>query len=206
MSVMPFHLRRTPLLLALLLPGCGGVKNYANDNDRLRAENLDLRDKVESLFNDLAATKKALEIEQRRTAAKLPEGFTRPIASRFEIGGLSGSIDTNEDGVQDAVRLYLRTYEPSGKFIPMLASMDVSLVYIPPGQPAVTVATVTFDPQQFNDGYRTGLTGTHYTLVVPLAKPPPPGVTQLTARVKLTDAASGVILEAERTVRWGALK
>jgi hypothetical protein len=31
-------------------------------------------------------------------------------------------------------------------------------------------------------------------------------VTQLTARVKLTDTASGVVLEAVKTVRWGPIQ
>ena len=45
---------RLVLLVCVLtsLTGCGGKKNFLNENDRLRKENLDLKRQVEALQKD----------------------------------------------------------------------------------------------------------------------------------------------------------
>ena len=126
--------------------------------------------------------------------------------SRVDIAEFSGGIDTDNHHVDDSVRLYIETLDQSGRFIPALGSLQVTLVYIQPGKDAVTVATETFDARRFSDAYRTGIAGTHYTLVVRVTTPAPPGATQLTARIKLTDAPSGVCLESEKVVSYSGPK
>lgn len=192
------------LLLVFLLPACG-PRNFLNENDRLRKENLDLRRRVESLSQRAAGLKKRLEAEKRESEAgkSLPEGVYQPAATSISIGRYSGGVDTDEDPANDTIRLYLSTTDRRGRFIQTLATVKVSAVAIPPGEQAKTVATATIDAKAFDQAYRSGITGTHYTLTIPVDPAAvPPGTEQLTVRVALTNLMTGQILEAEKTINW----
>jgi hypothetical protein len=45
------------------------------------------------------------------------------------------------------------------------------------------------------------LTGTHYTLEVPVRPPPPAGVNEVSVQITFTDAASGATITRQQPVR-----
>lgn len=216
-SSCPSHLRIPPIpirahprasaaisflaLLCLALPACA-PRNYLNDNDRLRAENFDLTEKVQKLSTDLASTRKALEIEQHRTTPQLPPGITRPVTASVEIGSFSGGIDTDNDRRDDALRLYVKTYDAQNNFLPTIGSAKLTAAYVPAGKPAVTVATAEISAKDFQAAYRSGVAGTHYTFTIPITAAVPADVKELIVSVAVTDLLTGGKIEAQKSLRW----
>lgn len=197
----------TLLLLISLVVGAGcqrGPRNFANENDRLRRVNAELRDEVQRLSTRVETLQEEVQRYRRAEQAELPEGVEPPQFRRVEIGGYSGGVSVGGgvggDG-DNAVRLYLRTLDAEGRFVPTAARAEVTLAVIPAGREAQTVATATFGAEQFNQAYRSGFTGTHYTLIVPVDPARvPAGTEQLTARVTVTDLITGRRETAQATV------
>ncbi len=186
----------------IFLSGCG-AKNFENENDRLRREVLDLKSQIGTLSNRAAAAEKQLEIEKQAKAGQapvLPQGVHRPVVSRIEIVKPSRGVDENKDGHDDAVRVYLETWDSRGRFLPALATVKVTVCAVAAGLPAVTVATGEFDAKAFDESYRSGIGGTHYTLRVPLTSPIPKGIGQVTVSIELTDLTTGASHKAEKIV------
>lgn len=196
------------LLLCLFAAGCqSGPRNYTNENDRLREEAMKLRQKIEHLTQRADAAEKQLEIEKSGGAAgPLPRGVQKPVTTRVEIVKPSRGIDTDKNGSDDAVRLYLETYDYHDRFLPTVGKLQVSVAAIPAGGQALTVGLMEFDAKAFDEAYRSGLAGTHYTLVVPLTAPVPQGVETLTVTVKLTDLLTGATLDAAKIVNFTQAK
>ena len=185
--------------------GCGGPRNYLNDNDRLRAANAQLRDQVESLTQRVQQLEQSLIDAQREATAAagpLPEDVAVPVCTHLEIGRFSGAADTNGDGADDAVRIYLRTLDTQSRFVQTIAEVRVTIAAIPPGEEAVTVGTIAFEPVQFDAAYRSGMTGTHYTLLCPLNQAVPEGMDSVTARLSLHDLRTGRTLRVESPIAW----
>lgn len=171
--------------------GCSsGPRNFENDNDKLRRQVIDLTEQNAALSDRVAGLEARLQAEQTRRNAKLPDGFVEPKMSRLRIHKYSGGVDTDGDGSDDAVRIYLQTLDDRGRFVQTIATADITVSAAPPGKPAVTLATKSFTPKEIDAAYRAGLTGTHYTLVVPLDTAPA-GIDKLNIAAKVTDLSTG---------------
>jgi hypothetical protein len=197
------------LITALaLLAGCG-TKNFLNDNDRLRRENLELRTQVDQLQKNIDLRLAQIQtLEQRVSPTTRPaiEGAHVPQAAALQLDRYTGAIDTNHDGVDDTVRIYLKPLDQEGRFIPVAGRAVAQVVAIQPGEPPKLLAEKVFEPAEFNQAYRTGLTGTHYTLELPLPSPLPKGLKSATLKVTLTDAATGAQLVAEQAINITSAK
>jgi len=186
-------------LMALLVACSAGPRNYENDNDRLRRENLELTDQSAALQKRIEGLETSLAAAERgHQPAALPKGLHRPLCTRIEIDRFSTFLDQDKDGAIDHLRLYLKTFDQQGRFIPTVGSLKVSVVAAPPGKPAATLATANFDAATFDAAYHSGFGGTHYTLMVPMDKAPPEGLTALTISVELRDLVAGRTLQAQR--------
>lgn len=183
--------------------GCSaGPRNFENDNDTLRRQVIDLTEANAALTERVGGLEARVQAEQTRRDAKLPEGFVEPKMSRLRIHKYSGGVDTDGDGSDDAVRLYIETLDDRGRFVQTIASADVTVSVAPPGKPAVTLATKSFTPKEFDAAYRAGLTGTHYTLVVPLDSVAPAGTEKLNVAVKVTDHSTGQSQTIDYLAPW----
>lgn len=189
------------IFTALASPACN--RNYLNENDKLRAEVMELQTQAAQLKERAEAAEKRLEIAERDQpgGAALPEGVHAPATSRIAIVKPSRGCDTDNDGADDAVRVYLATYDQRGRFLPTIAAAQVTVAAVPAGRDAVTVATKEFDAKSFDDSYRAGM-GQHYTLVIPLTNPVPPRIDKLTVTVELTDLLTGATHEAQKIVNF----
>ncbi len=197
----------TMFILAMLSACHSGPRNYLNENDRLRRENLALNEKAVQLEQRVASQNRVIAAQQKQLARKEglpppPDGVQRPVPARLEIGSISGGIDTDGDGHDDALRLYLRTRDQQERFIQVIGRVSITAAALPPGSDAVTVATQTVDAAQLDAAYRSGLAGTHYTLQILITGEVPVDVTTLSVSIELKDLLHGQTLRTETALRF----
>ncbi len=64
----------------------------------------------------------------------------------------------------------------------------------------MTVGRCALNPVEVRDAYRSGITGTHYSIECPLAVPPGASEQELVVQVTFEDAQSGRSLTAQHAV------
>ncbi len=199
----------TLLALALLsacLTGCTNVSanRVSSENDRLRAENLELKRNVETLQQRVKA--RVAELDAQRAASGSPgssdpalTGADVPQAASLHFGRYSAAVDGDQDGQRELLRLYLMPRDQFGRFLPTAGALQAQAVWVQPGTQPVVLGETSLTPAQWDQAYRTGITGTHYTVELPLPAPLPAQADSATVKVALTDAATGRTLTAEMT-------
>ncbi|MCX5662341.1 MAG: hypothetical protein NTW19_21890 [Planctomycetota bacterium] len=187
------------IAIGLFLSGCGHApRNFFNDNDRLRAENAELRSKADHLAQALAL--REAEVDQLRHPASLaavtatqPElaGADPPrfVKLRFDHR-FGGAMRVSLAKGDNLVRLYLETLDQQGRFLPVAGVLKAQVVYIQAGKPPLVLGEKSLTARELDDAYRSGITGTHYTVEM-MVKPLPPEATSLNVTVSVTDAATG---------------
>ncbi len=206
----PRALNPDPRMIAMIVAmaclaatGCRrGPRNYLNENDQLRRDNMELRQQIQELEQAVAlrvAEVERLQQQPGRTPVAV-EGAKVPHVTAVRFDRYSGAIDTDGNGTDDIVRLYVRTLDEQGRFIPAAGRAVVQAVLIKPGGITELLNEKTYDPQAFDAAYRSGLTGTHYTLELALPSPLPPDADQATVKLTFTDAATGASLTHEMPV------
>ena len=191
-------------LLLLLLPACS-PRNFENDNDRLRAENLELQQSVQTLKGRVETLEAALEASKQTEpgARPLPQGLHAPRAVQLELHRWTTAADLDRDRTLDGVRIYAIPTDVQGRAVQVMGEAKVSLVALPEGRDPIVVQTTTLTPQQVNEAFRGGgVTGPHYTFEVPLETPLPENTPKVLVRVSLADDLTGRTLEAEQTIEW----
>lgn len=187
------------LTLWVALVAChAGPRNYENENDRLRAQVLDLTDQVRTLNAQVDSLNTALAAAEQRQGVSLPEGLHVPRATDLDVSSTSCII--LEQGKPTA-RLYLRTLDARRRFVQTIAEVRLTITATRPGADPVTLATQSFDPHHFDAAYRQGLTGVHYTLLCPLQRLPDPGES-VTAAIALHDLQTGLTLQTQTPLRY----
>ncbi|MCC5827862.1 MAG: hypothetical protein JJU36_00315 [Phycisphaeraceae bacterium] len=177
------------------------------DNERLSTENQDLVEAIRELEARLADPPALPEVEPQRL----------PRLTRLGIGRYSGAIDTTRDGRDDTLRLYLETRDQDGRFLVVAAVARISAVMVPMAadedEPSpIALGSRSFSAEEFARAYRSGLTGTHYTLEMPIDHerikhiPAEHRPELITLQVELTEAATGQRLTRQMPVRvrWSA--
>jgi hypothetical protein len=189
-------------VMALTLTACSGsgrAGGFANENDELRRDRMELQEQVDQLETDLALRVAEIDkLKQQIGTQGTVEGADVPHVVALKFGRYTGGIDTSGDDVDDLIRIYLQTLDQHGRAIPVAGKATVQLVSIPEeGDPTVVTSRV-FAPGELDAAYRQGLTGTHYTLEVALPDSTPNEA--LTVKVTLTDSASGATLTFQDAV------
>lgn len=176
-GVSPSHRHRTRrtrlcwltpgLVLGLAFTsGCRiGPRNFENDNDRLRAENLALQRELEG--TRLRITRYETELQHRHSPdspPSIPVPNTVPQVSHLQFERLSGLVDTDGDGIADLLRLYLLPRDHHGRFLPVGGHLTVQLIRQRPDQPVEPLDPVHIEPDTLEKAYRSSWTGTHYRL------------------------------------------
>lgn len=189
---------RVMLLLAFtgLLTSCG-PHNYLNENDKLRAQNLDLQQHVSQLKQqlDLARSENtALRQKLRPHPTTMPSAVV-PQLAKIQIGSYSGSLpDHRRD-----LRIYLRTLDGKGRFLPVAGRATLKAVFIPDKGEPQQIAEKTYPPPAFDATYRSTLMGTHYSLDLRLPKHLPNHPDHILVKVFFTQAGTGIKLTAQQS-------
>ena len=197
---------RLAALLALTVLGTAGCrlggsgKSFVNENDTLRAENLELsraidafQDRVQLLDAELSELRR-----DRQGDAPLP-GAIPPVLAALKFARYTGPIDTNGDGADDRVMLYLQPVDQLGRTRIVAARLNVQAVSLRADMPPQVLADRTYEPPEFDERWRTGLTGDHYSVEVDLPADLADDVKSLTVQLTLTEAGTGVVVEAQES-------
>lgn len=187
------------LAVLLLLPACGTQRSFDNENDKLRAERLELQQEVDALQKQLALREEELRATRQQIdeGTGPVEGADPPRLAGIVLGLYSGPIDLDGDAKYDALRVYVRPVDQHSRQITASASARVRLIVTPADGDPETILDRTYDADAFHAAYRDGVTGTHYTLAADLPADPPASAT---LHVTLTDAATGRAFMTEKQV------
>lgn len=209
-------------LSAALLGGCTtGGKGFANENDKLRAQVLDLETEVRTLKgrNDelMAHLKQA---SSTPSAVPADVAANTPHVTSISISRLSQALDSNGDGRIDSILIYMEPRDGLGRFLQIVGSVSMHAAILPADGSAITIGRKTIGPGEVRDGYRSAFTGQYYSLTLPIDPPksvpapaslsaessnvPAPAAAptslQCTVRVEFTDGYTGQKFSAERVI------
>jgi hypothetical protein len=124
------------------------------------------------------------------------------VSVRFDR--LSRLTDRNSDGRPDEAVVYLQTLDQHGRFLPAAGRAELTVTVTGPDGGAAVLGEARFDPPAFAEAFRSGLTGSHFTLSVSLSGSPGQPIGEATASLRFTDAATGVTLEHEGVLAFRA--
>ena len=206
-GTVPFFV---PFLICVLL--CVGLcltacakRNYTNENDKLRADKLRLEETVQDLEKMLALRQNELQATRNQLNENTQpiDGVELPRLAGLVLGMYSGPIDLDGDLKYDALRVYARPVDQFGRQITAAGKVRVRLISVPAEGEPQTVLDMRVTPEEFHKSYRSGVTGTHYTLKADLPAERP---AEAKLHVTLTDAATGRTFVAEKPVKlkWDA--
>ncbi|MBB6442431.1 hypothetical protein [Phycisphaera mikurensis] len=183
--------------------GCG-PGNFANTNDRLRRENLELQQSVDELSRRLEREVQAQEVLLARAsgaAGSLPEGARPPVLVGVTMDRYGAAVDENGDGLDDLVRLYVYPRDQQDRMLPSAGTLTARVLDLSTPEPTVLGRT-ELDPAAFDAAYRDGFTGPYYRVEVPLTalagRPAGQRPREVTAIVSLAPAVGGPALTAQR--------
>jgi len=199
--------RFTPWKIVLALTICAswlaglaachrGPRNFDNENDTLRRENLRLTDALQQVTGErdeaqakLAEAQRVLNWDDQELRSAIRQAIPRCV--RLEIGMLSGAVDTDLTPGFDAVDIYLIPRDGRGRFVQIVGTLDVRADYLPGGSgESRLIAHQTLDPQALREAYRSSLMGTHYAIRLTFDKPIQPPLS--TVDSVTADESSGV--------------
>ena len=188
------------LTMVLWLVGCAPTTNNVGvENDRLRKSNLLLTRKVEQLERDInARVNQVSSLEKKLGREPKTENGELLEVTSIGFGRYSGALDTNKDSRDDLLRIYLHTLDQHGRFMLASGKAHLLVAHLAEGQPPQIIAEKTFAGKTLDATYRSGITGTHYTLEASLPKEPA-SLGHLAIRITFTDAATGSALTCEKS-------
>ncbi len=163
------------------------------ENDRLRHEVATLNDRV-----------KALEGERDELAAKVSPATpaerealdATPRLAGIEVGSLSGYVPVDSAKPATGVVGYIVTKDGRDRFVQAVGSLKVEAMV-----EGRVVAIAELTPRQVRDAYRSGFTGTHYEVQMPLLEPVARGTATMLVKAEFRDSATGRVYSAEHEVR-----
>jgi hypothetical protein len=187
--------------MALLLSACSGKKDFSTENDTLRAQIMDLQEQVDRLQRrnrELESELQSASTVSESLPAEVRQAIPHP--AELSIGRLSHARDTDQDGKVDELLIYLQPRDGMGRMIPLVGELSLNAAILPAKGDAATIGRVSLNPLQLRDAYRAGITGTHYTVQVPIKPPPDLSDSEVIVRAIFTDGQTGQILTAERSI------
>ncbi|MEM9418657.1 MAG: hypothetical protein AAGA25_06305 [Planctomycetota bacterium] len=190
------------LSAAVLQVGCsarvgGDGRSLAQHNDELRRDNQELRQQIDETQKQLALLESELRVyrEDGAGSGAIP-GAVAPVFAGLEFGRYSGPIDSNGDGNDDEVRLYLKPIDQRGRTLVVPGQVRVQLLDITGDLPEVLLEKL-WEPAEWDAAYRSGFTGDHYSLAIALSEDVLSGRDTLNVVVKLTEATRGTSREIQ---------
>lgn len=186
-------------MMMLSLSACGSSnQRVSTENDNLRRDNMQLKREIDRLHASVKAQADKLQALESSTTPPADPNAEIPQVTFVKFGRYSTALDQDSDGHDDIIRLYVLTLDQSKRFIPVAGHAVVQVDHIVAGQNPVTLAKRDFDAKAIDDAYRSNITGTHYTLDIPLPKGDAlKDVQQVTVTLQITDLQVGTKLHEQ---------
>lgn len=177
---------------SLWLGGCtiGGSSTASAQNDELRRKVAEQARQIESLVAARDELSAKLASRTRDAKADPEVAAATPVVSVLEIDSLSTLLPLDAKGLVTGVRVHVRTLDGRRRFTQAVGVMTVELK----DHAGATLATGGIGPAALRDAFRSSVTGTHYTIEIPLANPAEGKA--FTLKVSFEDALTGRRLEA----------
>jgi hypothetical protein len=188
------------LLSMGLLVGCrAGGDDLEVVNNRLREQNLDLRDRVAAMEQEIEELKLALR-QKSSKPGEPPEAvlLNLPRVTRISLDRLTTIAQTPEGLV---ARAHVEPEDGRGRFTQMTGRVTLKLVRVPENGDVETVSERVFEPSEVRDAYRSGFMGTHYTIEMPVTLPSEADGETWLLLAEYVDAVTDAKLKAERSVQ-----
>lgn len=202
-------MRRIALaLLPLLLAGCGslrlgGERSVSEENDRLRALVHEQRERIRALEGERDELKVKLAAANQARGEALPQEVVDalPAVTAVRISMLSGLEPVDATRPATGVSVTFEPLDGRSRVTQAVGTVSIEAYLMPEGagEPR-KIAQAKLSPGELRDAYRSNLTGTYYTVTLPLAEPmerrgATPG---LLIRLEFADALTGQVHRAER--------
>jgi hypothetical protein len=191
-------------VVLLIAFGCRDQR-VSEENDRLRARILDVEAENRSLRQRNAELQRALErADDALGKATADELAATPRLVNLEIGRLSHFDDDDGDGMADTLVLYVHPRDGRERFLQIVGTLTVHAAVLPPDTDAETIGRMTLGPIELRDAYRSGMTGTHYTVEMPIertiARDATARAATIIVNIEFTEARTGQVFTAARSV------
>lgn len=200
----------TLLTLAAFLPACSSAR-IARENDRLREENQSLKTQVDTLTaTNAELSAKLKELAEKPAAPMDADALAAlPRVASIEIANLTGFYPGDREKPATSIHIYLRPLDGRQRFtqavgtIAAEAFLFTDTVGIEEQSGATPRAQLSrrLSPIDVREAYRSGLTGTHYEIDLPLDKPLKDRSVSILVRAEFTDALTGVTHKVEKLVK-----
>jgi len=194
------------LLAASILPACQSSARVSAENDRLRKLTKQQETQLAALKGEVAELNIKLAEASRENRGLAPDALDAlPRVTKVEISTLSGFLPL-EGAQAGKVIVWFETQDGRARFVQAVGTVSVEALALSPAVGEVTtppserIGSASLSSRQLRDAYRSGLTGTHYAVELPLAKPTDKSGKTLVIRVELHDALTGQVLKAERVI------
>lgn len=196
--------RMAALLAVVVLVGACGPGNFANTNDDLRRENLELRREVDKLSLQVEREIAAQAVLLGRASGSpdgLAEGVRPAVLVELTMDRYGAAADTDGDGLDDVLRLFVYPRDQQGRMMPATGTLQARALDLSADTPAV-VGETTLAPAAFDAAYRDGFTGPYYRVEIPLdgleGLPVGQRPKELTAALRFEPAVGGPPLTVQR--------
>lgn len=207
-----------PAVLALAVPAAlavlsactaGGKMSASAANDELRLKIIEKDTRITALEGERDELKVKLAESQRVRESNLPQDALEalPRCTGVEIGTLSGFEPADPKVPAKSVVVYLSPRDGRARFVPIVGTLKVQALILPatldqsvgakPEEHVLAVVERTLGPAEVRDAYRSGLSGTHYAVEIPLAAPLADRAARVLFRVEFLDALTGQVQKAE---------
>lgn len=189
------------LIGVLALTGCGRPKGFLNDNDRLRKENQRLRHQVDELNEQMELRLGEIQgLRAKSAGERAIKDANPPVLAKIAFDRYTGAVDTDGDGGDDLIRIYLTPLDHLGRLLLVAGRLKLQAVAIQDDKPPAVLAERTYEPDGFDKAYRANFTGYHYTLELELPESLDPAITSATVKATFTEAVTGHVLTTELIV------
>lgn len=191
-------------LASLFAAGCSGRaggQDLELVNNRLREQNLELRERVATLEQQLAELQIALQPTAEGESAS-PQLSAEQLANlpRVTTITLDRWSGIAREAAGRVLRVYVKPADGRGRFTQMTGDVTIKLISVPTTGDAVTAAEHTFGPAEVREAYRSSVMGTHYTFEVPIELPEGAADATWLLLVEYRDAVTGAALKAEKRI------
>ncbi|MCH7545432.1 MAG: hypothetical protein IID30_03395 [Planctomycetes bacterium] len=188
-------------LAMISLSGCGSSLT-SDEADALRRKVLDL----EKMNLQMSLRTTELEAELKRQSAgfdSLPVEIREntPRVARLTIGRLSHARDDDDDGRSETLLIYVDPEDGFGRFVQLVGTLTVHAAILPADRDAITIGRFTLKPGPLRAAYRSGFSGMHYTIELPIQLSPENSGQTCLVRVIFKDGHTGLEHSTEREIK-----
>ncbi len=188
-------------LAMISLSGCGSSLT-SDEADALRRKVLDL----EKMNLQMSLRTTELEAELKLQSAEFGElsleiRENTPRVARLTIGRLSHARDDDDDGRSETLLIYVDPEDGFGRFVQLVGTLTVHAAILPADRDAITIGRFTLKPGPLRAAYRSGFSGMHYTIELPIQLSPENSGQTCLVRVIFKDGLTGLVHSTEREIK-----